>query len=190
VSAGSFQIETPRMFLQPWESHDWEEFRPITQDPLVLRYVSEGTPWPEKRIIEFVARQRRHFERYGHCFWKILLKANGRLGGFCGLQPLEDFTDDREVVDFKSVEIGWWLASDLWGTGLATEAARAALADGFQRVGLARIVALALKENRASLRVMEKLGMQYEKDATHRGYSVVQYAIAKARFAEFHPPGV
>jgi len=170
------------MLLQPWESCDWEEFRPITQDPLVLRYVSEGKPWPEKRIIEFVARQRRYFEKYGHCFWKIVLKGSGRLGGFCGLQPLEDSADDRKTAARLSVEIGWWLASDLWGAGLATEAARAALADGFGRVGLTRIVALALKENGASLRVMEKLGMKYGMDTTHHGYSVVQYAIEKFRF--------
>ena len=137
-----------------------------------------------------MARQRRNFEKYGHCFWKIVLKANGRLGGFCGLQPLVDFTDDHKAADFTSIEIGWWLASDLWGAGLATEAARAALADGFRRAGLARIVALALRENQASLRVMEKLGMRYEMDTTHRGYSVVQYALEKSCFAEFPLPGV
>lgn len=178
------------MLLQPWESRDWEEIRPITQDPLVLRYVSEGKPWPDERIIEFVARQSRHFEKYGHCFWKIVLKANGRLGGFCGLQPFGDFADDRKTVAHPCVEIGWWLASDLWGAGLATEAARAALADGFRRVGLARIVALALKENAASLRVMEKLGMHYEMDTTHHGYPVVQYAIEKSRFKGSPPFGV
>jgi len=172
------------MLLQPWESRDWEELRPITQDPLVLRYVSGGKPWSEERIIEFVARQSRHFEKYGHCFWKIVLRANGRLGRFCGLQPLEDLKDDCKV------EIGWWLASDLWGAGLATEAARAALADGFGRVGLARIVALALTENKASVRVMEKLGMQYEMVTAHHGYPVAQYAIEKPRFAELPPSGV
>ena len=52
--------------------------------------------------------------------------------GFCGLQPLDGTAE---------TEIGWWLAQAWWGKGLATEAARAALRDGFERAGLKRIVA-------------------------------------------------
>ncbi len=64
-----------------------------------------------------------------------------------------------------------------WGRGLATEAARAALRDGFERAGLQRIVAVAHPANLASRHVMEKLGMQYERDAQHKGIDVVLYAI-------------
>jgi ribosomal-protein-alanine N-acetyltransferase len=87
--------------------------------------------------------------------------------GFCGLQPLDGTAE---------TEIGWWLAHAWWGKGLVTEAARAALRDGFERAGLARIVAVALPANRASVQVMEKLGMKYEREMIHRGFDVVLYA--------------
>ena len=88
--------------------------------------------------------------------------------GFCGLQPL---------AETPEIEIGWWLARNSWGRGLATEAAREAIKFGFKRAGLERIVAIARQEHRASLHVMEKLGMSFERATTHRGIPVVLYAI-------------
>jgi RimJ/RimL family protein N-acetyltransferase len=84
------------------------------------------------------------------------------------LQPLDDAAE---------TEIGWWLARAWWGQGLATEAARVALTDGFERAGLNRIVAVALAANRPSIHVMEKLGMKYEREMIHRGFEVVVYAV-------------
>ena len=78
-------------------------------------------------------------------------------------------------------EIGWWLAQAWWGQGLATEAARAGLRDGFERAGLKRIVAVALPANRASIHVMEKLGMRYEREMIHRGFDVVLYATDRSK---------
>ena len=57
------------------------------------------------------------------------------------------------------VEIGWRLAAEFWGQGLATEGARAVLQFGFDELKLAEIVALTVPANRRSRRVMEKLGM-------------------------------
>jgi RimJ/RimL family protein N-acetyltransferase len=135
-----------------------------------MRYISDGVPWPDSRIIEFVERQRSHFGEFRFCLWKLQVRGKREISGFCGIQPLDDLPD---------IEIGWWLAPDLWGKGLATEAAECALADGFGRCGLNRIVAIARRENRASTRVMEKLGMRYEKDVEHHGIEVVLYALEK-----------
>lgn len=162
------RLETKRLLLSPWVSGDWLSFKPIATDPLVMKYISAGTIWPDEKIIEFVDRQIRHFQERGFCLWKLVLRDERRVVGFCGLQPLDDL---------DGVEIGWWLASDLWCRGLATEAARAALDDGFARVGLNRVVAVALRENRASLRIMEKLGMRFESEVTHHGLRVDLYSI-------------
>ena len=97
-------------------------------------------------------------------------KEGGGLIGFCGLQPLPE-TDD--------IEIGWWLARAWWGCGLATEAARAALRDAFARIGLARVVAIAQPANTASIRIMQKLGMRFERMAEPRGIPVAMYALPK-----------
>lgn len=162
-------LETRRLWLAPWQPDDWRTFRAIASDPKVMRYIGEGKPWPDERTRQFVARQVALFSARQFCLWKLVAKDEGALIGFCGIQPLEDTSD---------IEIGWWLARDRWGQGLATEAARAALRDAFERVGLTRVVAVAQPSNRASIRVMEKLGMKYERDAAPRGIPAVLYAIS------------
>ncbi len=156
------------MRLLPWQPDDWLLLRPIGTDPQVMRYISGGKPWPDEQIREFVGRQISHFDRLGYCLWKLLLKETSAMIGFCGLQPLDGTAE---------TEIGWWLARAWWEQGLATEAARTALTDGFERAGLARIVAVALAANQASIHVMEKLGMTYEREMVHRGLDVVLYAV-------------
>jgi RimJ/RimL family protein N-acetyltransferase len=165
-------MQTERLVFSPWSESDWLDFKPIATDSEVVRYISEGQPWPDERIQEFVRRQMRCLRERSYCLWKLLEPGAGRMVGFCGMQPLSNSAE---------IEIGWWLARSHWGRGLATEAARAALRDGFERVGLRRIVAIAQPANRASLRVMEKLGMHYEQDTRHKGIDVVLYAV--------HAPG-
>jgi len=134
-----------------------------------MRYVSEGgRPWTDAQIAEFVERQRNHYHERKFCLWKMLLRGSSEVIGFCGLQPL---------IGTSEIEIGWWLSPELWNRGIATEAATLVLADGFGRCGLNRIVLVAQKENRASTRVMEKIGMKYERDTTYRNFPVVLYSI-------------
>jgi [ribosomal protein S5]-alanine N-acetyltransferase len=171
-------LETTRLRLLPWHREDWLQLKPIAQDPEVMRYISEGQPWTDERTQELVERQIASYGQHGFCLWRLLAKQTGNPGlsepmiGFCGLQPL------RETAE---IEIGWWLARAWWGKGLATEAARKAMRDGFDRAGLSRIVAIAQPENRASIHIMEKLGMHFERETTHRGFGVVLYAIERAQ---------
>lgn len=170
-------LETPRLRLEPWLPDEWIALRPIATDPEVMRYISDGQPWPEDQIHEFIERQIRHYSTRGFCLWKLVDRSNGRVIGFCGLQPVA-------IAERDEVEIGWWLARDMWAHGLATEAARVALADGFQRAGLQRVIAIAQPANRASIRIMEKLGMRYERDAVHKDIEVVLYSIARGDSTE------
>jgi ribosomal-protein-alanine N-acetyltransferase len=166
-------LETDRLRFATWMKEDWEEFQKIATDPLVVRYLGTGVPWPEERVKEFVNRQCENWEKDGFCLWKILPKEGDALIGICGLQRLPGGLD---------VEIGWWLAPAYWGQGLATEAARMALAYGFEVSKLERIVAIAQAANRDSLRVMEKIGMRFEREALHKGIRVVLYAIECEQF--------
>lgn len=168
-----WQLETTRVWLQPWEAGDHVPFCRLTQDARVMRYISNGQLWNELQTREFIERQRAGFATRGFCLWKLVHKETSELSGMCGLQPL---------VNTSDIEIGWWLLPELWGKGIATEAARCALAFGFQQARLPRIVAIALPENRASTRVMEKLGMTFEAMMNHKGYEVARYAIHRAEF--------
>jgi ribosomal-protein-alanine N-acetyltransferase len=79
-------------------------------------------------------------------------------------------------------EVVYHFAKPHWGKGLATELGRASLRYGFETHRFARIVAIAKPENAASIHVMEKLGMRYEKDANYYGIDVTQYEINREDF--------
>jgi len=143
-------MRTEHLVFSPWSEADWQALKPIATDPEVMRYISEGFPWPDDLIPEFVQHQMHCLREYGFCMWRLLEANTDQMIGFCGLQPLANTPD---------IEIGWWLARAHWGRGLATEAARAVLCDGFERVGLQRIVAVAHPCNGASRHFMEKLGI-------------------------------
>lgn len=164
-------LETARLRLMPWQPDDWPLLRPLATNPEVVRYISNGEPWPDERIREWAGRQVAHYAKFGFCFWQLVHKETSEMIGFCGLQPVE-------IEGAQEIEIGWWLAPAWWGHGYATEAAREAMRDGFERAGLRRIVSIAVRENVASTHIMNKLGMKYEREAMHRGVAVVMYAVA------------
>ena len=162
-------LETDRLWLCEWSLADLVESRPIFTDPDVMRYINGGVPRTDGQIREFIARQQNHFRTRGFCLWKLLLKSDGRLIGDCGLQPLQ-------LDGIEEVEIGWRLRKDHWGRGLATEAARVALHHAVEYAHLERVIAIAMPENCASIRIIEKLGMSFERTAQKDGFPVAVYA--------------
>jgi ribosomal-protein-alanine N-acetyltransferase len=102
------------------------------------------------------------------CRWKLVEVATGGLIGFCGVGIWRDALDP---------ELGWWLARSHWGRGLATEAARAALQDAFERAGLHRVISIAMPENAASIGIMKKLGLKFDAEFESEGVKLVRYAL-------------
>lgn len=165
-------LQTERLVLSIWHFSDWVALRPIATDVEVMRYINGGVPWADERIQMFVNRQVELFSERGFCRWKLVLKPAQEMIGFCGVGFWGDALDP---------EIGWWLARQHWGRGLATEAARVALADAFERAGLARIISIARPDNTASIRIMEKLGLTLECEFEKDGVRLVRYAIERPR---------
>jgi RimJ/RimL family protein N-acetyltransferase len=168
-----YSIETQRLRLSRWQTADAVAFRPIAQDPKVMRYVNNGEPWSDAKVREFISRQMKHAACNGFCFWKIQRKPDGRLIGLCGLQALP-------LGCRWEVEIGWWLAPRYWGRGLASEGASAVMREALKTLSVDRIVAIAVAENHASRRIMQKIGMRYERNVRHKGFDVVLYATRGA----------
>jgi RimJ/RimL family protein N-acetyltransferase len=104
-----------------------------------------------------VDRIEGQFDALGYGLWAIEVPGVAEFIGYTGL-ALHTF----EARFTPAVEIGWRLARDHWGRGYATEAARAAAADGFDRVGLDEIVSFTSTLNRRSIRVMERIGMTHD----------------------------
>jgi RimJ/RimL family protein N-acetyltransferase len=172
-------VETERLTLRPIESDDVDELhRAVFDDPEVMRYLPGGSPMPREQLNGSVERGRAHWDRQGYGVWVACDRATGRPVGHCGLRYLEEIQETELLYAF---------ARSRWGEGLATEAGVAALAFGFGPAGLERIIALAVPENRASTRVMEKLGMSDEGKARLFELDLVRYGIARAAWAASRP---
>ncbi len=173
-------LRTTRLRLRPFTTGDLDAHLALYSDPAVTRYLGGG-PFvgghvrdrSERAVYRFVT----HWAKHGFGVWAVEDRGDGRLIGQCGLNTLDAIGSD-------DVEILWALERVCWGRGLATEAAVAALHHAFETVGLARVVALAQPGNRASLRVMDKLGLAYEKTVHAFGVEVVCYATDRARYRE------
>ena len=106
-------------------------------------------PYEEKHAREFLASVTHENElRLG-----MRLKADNRLIGGIGLHP--DPQHNR-------AELGYWIGVPFWGNGYATEAARAVMKYGFEKLQLNRIFAAHFRGNTASGNVLQKIGMRYE----------------------------
>jgi RimJ/RimL family protein N-acetyltransferase len=101
-----------------------------------------------------VERIEAHFERHGFGLWAVEVVDQVPFIGFVGLA-----VPSFEAHFTPCVEVGWRLATEFWGRGYATEAARACAAFAFEHAGLDSIVSMTVPENRRSRRVMERLGM-------------------------------
>ena len=149
----AFRIETVRLIIRPWQDEDRPLFTRFVRDPEMMRYISHGKAWDEERIDAFFARQRRYLEKHDCCVGAVAFKDSGQLIGIAGIQPLDKT---------QAFEFAWWIWKDFWGQGLATELAAALRNHAFDVMYLPRVIAIADVLNRASSRVMEKIGMRYE----------------------------
>lgn len=107
-----------------------------------------------ERSDEFADRIEAHFEKHEFGLWAVEVRDDTDFIGYVGLS-----TPSFDAHFMPAVEVGWRLARACWGSGFATEAARAAIADGFERIGLPEIVSFTSPLNVRSIRVMERLGM-------------------------------
>jgi RimJ/RimL family protein N-acetyltransferase len=149
------ELETERLLLRRWTPADRAAFALLNADARVLEYLPAAL---SREASDHVAdRIEAHFAQHGFGLWAVEVKEGPQFIGFIGLaQP-------RFEAHFTPcVEIGWRLAAEHWGRGYATEGARAALAFGFQELGLAEIVSFTVPDNIRSRRVMEKIGMRHD----------------------------
>ena len=146
------RIETKRLILRPWRAADLPLFAEQNADPETMRYLNGVLTRAESDA--YVARIEQHFADRGFCKWAVEAPGVAPFIGAVGLSHTR-----FEASFTPAVEAAWRLHRRYWGQGFATEAAAAAIADGFERVGLREIVAVTALDNRASARVMEHLGM-------------------------------
>jgi RimJ/RimL family protein N-acetyltransferase len=145
------ELRTSRLLLRQWRETDFEPFAALNADPEVMRHFP--APLTRDQSNAFVSRARAHIGVLGWGLWAIELDA----APFIGFVGLSEARFDAHFT--PAVEVGWRLAREHWGRGYATEAGRAALAFGFDELGLPEIVSFTTVANDRSRRVMERLGL-------------------------------
>jgi RimJ/RimL family protein N-acetyltransferase len=180
-------LATPRLWLRRWRAEDVEPFAALNADPQVMEHFPSTLS--REQTVAGVRRIEKHFEDRGFGLWAVELPGRATFIGFIGLA-----VPSFDASFTPCVEIGWRLARPWWEQGLATEGARAALAYGFERLGLPEIVSFTVPANVRSRRVMEKLGMKYSEDFEHPRIEAgdprrrhVLYRLARAEWTTAHP---
>ncbi len=148
-------IETERLILREACGRDAAFILELLNDPDFVRYIADRgvrTLEDARRFIEerFVESYRRN----GFGLWLVEPKGEGATAGMCGLVR-------REGLD--GVDIGYAFLPAFRGRGYAAESARAVLAYARDALGLKRLLAITSPDNSASGRVLEKIGLRFER---------------------------
>jgi ribosomal-protein-alanine N-acetyltransferase len=148
-------LHTERLTLRRWRDTDREPFAALNADPVVMERLTTTLGRSESdAMIESIEAS---FEERGFGLWAVEVLGGRPCIGFVGLD-----VPGFEAEFTPCVEVGWRLARDAWGYGYATEAARAAIADGFTRVELDEIVSFTTPGHTRSRAVMARLGMTHD----------------------------
>ena len=146
------KLEAKRLWLRSWSKSDLSPFYQLNSDPMVMEFLPKILSREESD--QLAQKILEGFEKNPFGLFAVELKRTGEFIGFTGLS----------VPSFKAsftpcVEIGWRIASAHWGKGIATEAANRVLKFAFEKIGLEEVLSFTAIKNKASKRVMEKIGM-------------------------------
>jgi len=174
-------FETERLIAKPWTLQDVPHAFRMYGDPEVMRYLGQNgaasTINSLEEMEERLAKSIAKYEQSPYIYAAMHHKPSGEVVGTGLLKPLELSIGGPA----EEIEIGWHLAKDYWGQGLGTEIGLALLQHGFGTLELKELHAIAYPQNAASLRIMQKIGMEFQ-GSTDRYYGVTaeHYRINRA----------
>ena len=164
-------LQTDRLILREYTEEDAPDLFELGSNPEVMRYVpDEPMTTVEQAHLTLMNHPIADYYRHGFGRWACILRATGQNIGFCGLKYL---------VELDEVDLGFRFLPAHWGKGLATEAARACVGYGFETLALEQIIGLSDPENHASIRVLEKTGMQFAGVVRPYGFPMLRYIIRR-----------
>lgn len=155
---------TDRLMLREWAWYDTSALYLLNQDPEVIRYTGDRPFHSEDEADNFIYNYAA-YNQTGYGRWAVIRRKDEEFLGWCGLKKNEE----------NLVDLGFRFHQKFWGKGYATEAARAALEVGFSRYKLELIIGRTARQNSASIRVLEKLGMTKWKSGECDGFPDALY---------------
>ena len=153
--AGRRVVETDRLVLRRFATKDAEFILRLLNEPSFLRFIGDkgvktlddARQYIEKGPID-------SYRRLGFGLYLVVLKESRASIGMCGFLKRESLED---------VDVGFAFLPEFWSRGYAFEAASAVMAHGRDALGLSRILAVTTPDNTASIRLLEKLGMAFNR---------------------------
>jgi ribosomal-protein-alanine N-acetyltransferase len=171
-------LRTERLTLRPLEPGDAGSYAAMRFHPEVARWLPPPPVGPDEAVRTTIERFAASWRERRYAPWGIFRE--DRLIGHGGL---------NYVPEFERTEVLWALHPDAWGHGYATETARAALAYGFEQLGLDQIFAMTLPDNLPSQAVMKRLGLTYRRRVEYKGFKdVVWFDIDRQTWRGQKPP--
>jgi ribosomal-protein-alanine N-acetyltransferase len=175
-------FRTDRLIAERLRVEHFDELRRMHRDPRVMATLApagapSGGVLSDEETRRFLRKHLDHWDRYGYGLWAFRDRADGRFVGRAGLY-------NTHVGGNDEVELAYALMAEYWNRGLATEMAEAILRVAFEQLQMTDLVCFTLTTNRASQRVMEKAGFEYERDVVHAGLPHVLYRITASEWKE------
>ncbi len=169
-------IETDRLLLHPPGPDDTEALSAVLDNADVARH-SPGLPhpYPPAAVGDWIGRTHRQLLA-GEGFAFVV--RDRRSGAVVGLVELA--LEGQRAIG----ELAYWVDRDRWDQGIATEAARRMVAFGFDTLGLAAIWGVAITENPASVRVLEKSGLAHQRDGSYYGRPIVLHRLERPAYRQ------
>lgn len=153
-------IYTERLKLRRWIDADFMPFAEMNKDIDVMQYFPKILTGDQ--MASMIERINAHFNRHGFGLFAIEKKSTGEFIGYTGFM----------IPSFESfftpcIEIGWRLKKEEWNKGYATEAAKSCLEYGFKKLQFKKVYSFTSSLNKASEKVMQKIGMIKEGEFNH-----------------------
>jgi RimJ/RimL family protein N-acetyltransferase len=165
-------LHTERLRLRPRTLDDVDANVAMDLDLQVHRYIFSQAPEPGRWRARIAAQITSGWPSTGG-LWAVERQSEPGFLGWCGLFPLNHS---------GLIEIGYRYVRAAWGQGIGSEAARAVLDHGFRALALDPIVAVAHPDNRASQRVLEKIGLLGAGEAYYYGEWLRFYRLSRAEY--------
>ncbi len=164
------KLHTDRLRLEPVQADDVDALHALWTDAGVRRFLWDDRVIERERAAAEVKDALAIEAEHGYGLWTLRLRDGDAVIGFCGFRPMHG--ED-------GIELLYALLPAHWGKGLAVEASRAALDELCASVAPERVWALADPPNAQSFRVMEKLGMRFDRDVEFDGLPARFYVLER-----------
>lgn len=162
-------LETERLLLRELTPEDANYFYLLNEDPEVLQYTGDLPFHDVSQAKDFLITYVEQYKKHKVGRWAMIEKENQQFIGWCGLK----YSEDQDTYD-----IGFRLFRKYWNQGYATEAAQSCVQYGFQKLNIPKIIGRGMQANAASIRVLEKIGLQYKGNLDFDNQKGVLYSIS------------